>query len=937
MSARKILLLTAATAVGLISAVSLLAEDQPKQSWTVDELKQMWQTNYNKSQSGEELIKPEMNPGNDQSGLSASMSGPNAFVHGAPPSPAGENNNSSVAWSRTTAGEVYTVFNEYSGVGAVPVFCGVAWSGTGGFPGTWMNLGFVAGGPYPEENNPTVSGHPLGGFLRASAGKGGPNFAAVPSGIVAAASPGGGANFGASVGPIMANAPGVNWLDYPYSVIDEGPGTAAPQFGAHHIAWVEFIDGDGDPNGDLNLFNDGGDAFQIWYSFSNTVGGGPSPFPGYAPPVAIGPPLAVFGGAPQTHRPSMDIADVVPTPAVPVGGGYIAWTDGFAVFVDASGAPALGAPWGALGGGPVVAAVIAAPFPPVLPNGPPTMITNSVSIVVDNGASGCPGQLHLTYLDGPAGDPTDIMYVTSFDGGFTWSPPLRVNCDPPGGLQWAPQMRQDPASGELIIVYYDQRVAPTAGNEVWASISRDCGASWVDAQISDAGPLPSFTSIFGNPGAAGAAWVGEYLGVDRVFGAPFAMTFNDGRNGADQDVQFETIVDVDLDCDLWPASVDCDDTDPTVNPGVDADGDGSSICSDCDDTDASVYPGAPELCDGKDNDCNGFVDDAGDADGDGVSICTDCDDTNASVYPGAPELCDGLDNDCNSIVDDVPDADGDGVNACTDCDDTDATVFPGAAEICDGKDNDCNGLVDDVGDADGDGVSSCTDCDDTNPNVYPGAPEFCDGLDTDCNSIVDDSGATGCVTYYMDADGDGFGSSVALGCFCSPPPGSSTNNSDCNDTNASIHPGAPEPCDLIDNDCNGIIDDAPDADGDGFNACIDCDDGNSAVHPGALEICADGLDNDCNGLIDGADPACLLGCCTLAGDANNDTGVNIADVTFLIARIFSGGPPPPCCEEGSANGDAMVNIADVTYLISRIFSGGPAPICGPAGMLCTPE
>ncbi len=75
-------------------------------------------------------------------------------------------------------------------------------------------------------------------------------------------------------------------------------------------------------------------------------------------------------------------------------------------------------------------------------------------------------------------------------------------------------------------------------------------------------------------------------------------------------------------------------------------------------------------------------------------------------------------------------------------------------------------------------------------------------------------------------------------------------------------------------------------------------------------------------------------CCVLAGDANNDTRVNIADVTFLIARIFAGGIVPPCCSQADANGDSKVNIADVTYLIARIFAGGPAPICGPAGMGC---
>ncbi len=78
--------------------------------------------------------------------------------------------------------------------------------------------------------------------------------------------------------------------------------------------------------------------------------------------------------------------------------------------------------------------------------------------------------------------------------------------------------------------------------------------------------------------------------------------------------------------------------------------------------------------------------------------------------------------------------------------------------------------------------------------------------------------------------------------------------------------------------------------------------------------------------------AIMSGCCDLAGDADNSGSVNIADVTFLIARIFSGGPAPGCEDEGDANGSNSVNIADVTFLIARIFSGGPEPVCGATGL-----
>ena len=68
-------------------------------------------------------------------------------------------------------------------------------------------------------------------------------------------------------------------------------------------------------------------------------------------------------------------------------------------------------------------------------------------------------------------------------------------------------------------------------------------------------------------------------------------------------------------------------------------------------------------------------------------------------------------------------------------------------------------------------------------------------------------------------------------------------------------------------------------------------------------------------------------CCVVPGDANDGGKANIADVTFLIARIFANGQGPPCADEGDADGDNKVNIADVTFLIARIFAGGPAPVC----------
>jgi hypothetical protein len=158
---------------------------------------------------------------------------------------------------------------------------------------------------------------------------------------------------------------------------------------------------------------------------------------------------------------------------------------------------------------------------------------------------------------------------------------------------------------------------------------------------------------------------------------------------------------------------------------LDNDGDGQSPADgDCNDDDATSYTGADEICDGRDNDCNGAVPaNEVDADGDGYRLCDDdCDDDDGGVYPGAVEVCDDKDTDCDGTNADHADSDGDGYSICDDdCDDGEPLSYPTAAEVCDEVDNDCDGLVDNV-DADGDGHSLCTeagDCDDDSASAYP--------------------------------------------------------------------------------------------------------------------------------------------------------------------------------------------------------------------------
>lgn len=75
-------------------------------------------------------------------------------------------------------------------------------------------------------------------------------------------------------------------------------------------------------------------------------------------------------------------------------------------------------------------------------------------------------------------------------------------------------------------------------------------------------------------------------------------------------------------------------------------------------------------------------------------------------------------------------------------------------------------------------------------------------------------------TYYRDEDEDGYGDFFTTAEGCSPPIGFVTNDSDCNDTDASIYPDAPELCDGLDNDCDFEIDEGSDAEINTFNATI---------------------------------------------------------------------------------------------------------------------
>ncbi|GDX79030.1 hypothetical protein LBMAG42_08410 [Deltaproteobacteria bacterium] len=169
-------------------------------------------------------------------------------------------------------------------------------------------------------------------------------------------------------------------------------------------------------------------------------------------------------------------------------------------------------------------------------------------------------------------------------------------------------------------------------------------------------------------------------------------------------------------------------------------------------------------------------------------------------------------------------------------------------------------------DADQDGWTVADgDCADEDAAQNPDAVELCDGIDNDCNGAVDDGAGT--VTWYEDTDGDGFGDPAAPVSGCEQPVGSSVNSTDCDDTNAAINPAAAEvDCDdQTDLNCDGVVT-FPDADADGWDQCADCADDDAAVFPGAPELCNE-LDDDCDGVVD---PDSALDAAIWSLDADGD-------------------------------------------------------------------
>ncbi len=226
---------------------------------------------------------------------------------------------------------------------------------------------------------------------------------------------------------------------------------------------------------------------------------------------------------------------------------------------------------------------------------------------------------------------------------------------------------------------------------------------------------------------------------------------------------------------------------------------------------AEICDGIDNDCDGETDedgtaDCtNVWIDRDGDGHGVGEPRCgcafnppwtatvgDDCNDDDPAIHPGATEICDGKDNDCDGRTD--PPGLADCTLAYVDAD-KDGYGDPATVRCLCGVDT--ANLVPDG-----------TDCNDGDPAIHPGAAEVCNGADDDCDGLTDDGpDRGGCQVYHADADLDGWGSVVDGPCLCHPDGGwVTTKGGDCADDDPARNPSVAELCNHIDDDCDGLTD-----------------------------------------------------------------------------------------------------------------------------------
>ncbi len=395
-----------------------------------------------------------------------------------------------------------------------------------------------------------------------------------------------------------------------------------------------------------------------------------------------------------------------------------------------------------------------------------------------------------------------------------------------------------------------------------------------------------------------------------------------------------------------------------------------SASIDCNDNNAAINPGVTEICDlaNTDENCNGLADNAdsgaadlgksnfyADADSDTYTVATatrycdivvgyvasvsapiDCNDNDAAINPGATEICDAanVDENCNGLADnaDATAADAGKTNFYADID-NDTYTLASASRFCDSVTGYRTA------------ASLLTDCDDTNAAVYPGAVENCanDGVDNNCNGEANsDAEAIDSVAYFVDFDADNFGSSVAVAQqSCVAVVGSVLDHTDCNDASAAVYPGAVENCanNGVDNNCDGsnLESDAidrttyyADTDGDGAGdastATLSC-----TQAAGYVTVAGDTCTNDANKLAPGG-----CGCGTPDTDANADGNPDcygqIAALTLAADQTYYAAGEQVLVRVNMGVSGTGLRAADLSIVFdsSRLELVSAAPVAGSA-------
>ncbi len=389
------------------------------------------------------------------------------------------------------------------------------------------------------------------------------------------------------------------------------------------------------------------------------------------------------------------------------------------------------------------------------------------------------------------------------------------------------------------------------------------------------------------------------VGCDSDLGCPDGYGCADGQCVADSGL-----------CECAALHIDLEASTTCFNTNVNGTCEGARACgpeglSPCDASAAEA-----EVCDSVDNNCSGTVDDI---------PLTECPIENdfgicqgtlfcqggASVCQGDPassEICDGKDNDCNGTNDDgYPNHDDDDLADCVDPDD-DNDGLVDESDNCPITPNDdqLDTDGDDLGDVcdpddDNDGAIDSKDCEPTLEYVYPFAPELCDGVDNDCDGSTDEKACddgnictddvcnpvTGC--EYLNNDepctdgnpctsGDVCGFGDCAGSFLG-----------CNDSN----PCTNDSC-SAEGGCQNVPNLLPCSDG---NACTDVDTCAGGVClPGAPIVCED--ENSCT--LDTCDSK--AGCQTSFLDNPCFDGDPCTDKDTCIAGVCIGGPTD--CDDG---------------------------------------